>query len=122
MNAPNNTQDLIEIDEEGGFIFKYEMTAFAASAPPQGSFIFACLHHADNIHGFVVKANHERLREGGKAKYSPKKTSSYEELYKLYMQQLEDAKGKMHKKKAAGKKVVARDSEGSEVGSDVEGF
>ncbi|KAF8527721.1 hypothetical protein JB92DRAFT_2826221 [Gautieria morchelliformis] len=38
------------------------------------------------------------------------------------MQQLEDAKGKTHKKKAAGKNVVAHDYEGSEVGSDAEDF
>ncbi|KAF8474544.1 hypothetical protein JB92DRAFT_3134697 [Gautieria morchelliformis] len=38
------------------------------------------------------------------------------------MQQLEDAKGKTHKKKAAGKKVVTHDSEGSEVVSDAEDF
>ncbi|KAF8504144.1 hypothetical protein JB92DRAFT_2833261 [Gautieria morchelliformis] len=38
------------------------------------------------------------------------------------MQQLEDAKGKTHKKKAAGKNVVTHDYEGSEVGCDAEDF
>ncbi|KAF8480614.1 hypothetical protein JB92DRAFT_3149326 [Gautieria morchelliformis] len=71
----------------------------------------------------MVKAS----KHTSKAKSNPKKTSSphpsYKERHKLYMQQLEDAKGNKHKKKAAGKKkVIAHDSESSEVGSDAEDF